>query len=177
MMRVAAALLALLAGYPAYGQAPEETLIGAYEVRLGKADNGLLMRLECESAEHCVLSTAAVSVGREPVRERKELNEVKPADHLWEAANALRYATDQREKKIENPEYADMMERLRPVLDAKPTLSKCWDLGYGQADYMLVCTLKGAPPGSDPLYLFGSLLATCGEAFCRFVIVPMARAN
>jgi hypothetical protein len=146
-------------------------------VRLGKPDNSMLMRLECASEERCVLSTALVSGNEPPQQERHELNSVRPADHLWEAANALRYATDQREQAIGNPEFADMMARLRPALATKPTISKCWDLGYTTADYMLACTLAGAPAGSDPVYLFATLMATCGEAFCRFVIIPLARSR
>jgi hypothetical protein len=102
---------------------------------------------------------------------------VQPVANLTYASNALNYAIQWRDRPISNEEYAESIRRLRPVLSADPAISKCWDLGYPSPDYMLVCTLSNAPDGSPPIYLFSTLLANCGEAFCRFVINPMHRAG
>jgi hypothetical protein len=99
---------------------------------------------------------------------------VRPASNLPQASSALRYATEQRSQTIDNPELALPMALLRPTLASNPSIAKCWDLNYPEPEYMLACTLSGAPAGSPPLYLFATLMANCGEGFCRYIIYPLS---
>jgi hypothetical protein len=152
-------------------------IVGAFRAELGNAADSVEIQLECESESSCVLTTTARSAGESPTIERKALKNVRPVENLTDASNALEYAIEQKSAEIRNEEYLRIMTRLRPVLESHPRIGKCWDLNYTSPDYMLVCTLANAPAGSPPIYLFGTLLANCGEAFCRFVIYPLSKAR
>jgi len=169
-----AALFLCLAAHSAGGSEP---IVGAFEVKLGTPSSSGEIRLECASESSCKFTYIAKVGNEPPVVEEKALNDVRPVDQPTEAAGALKYAIRQRSEEIRHEEYAEVMRRLRPVLATDPTVAKCWDLNHLSPGYLLVCTLSGAPPASPPLYLFGTLLANCGEGFCRFVIYPMSRVK
>ena len=152
-------------------------IVGAFRAALGNAADSVEIQLECESESSCVLTTTSRSAGESPRVERKALNSVRPQEDLTDASTALAYAIEQKSAEIRNDEYLQIMTRLRPVLEAHPRIGKCWDLNYSSPDYMLACTLDNAPAGSPPIYLFGTLLANCGDAFCRFVIYPMSKVR
>jgi len=161
----------------ANGSRAGAAIVGAFRAALGNAADSVEIQLECESESSCVLTTTSRSAGESPTVERKALKNVRPVENVTDASNALEYAIEQKSAEIRNEEYLQIMTRLRPVLEAHPRIGKCWDLNYTSPDYMLVCTLASAPAGSPPIYLFGTLLANCGEAFCRFVIYPLSKAR
>ena len=169
--------VALFLCLAAHSAGAAEPIVGAFEVKLGKPANSAELRLECVSESSCIFTYIAKTGNEPPAMEKKVLNNVRPVSELTQAEGALKYAIGQRALEIRHEEYSEVMRRLRPVLAANPSVAKCWDLNYSSPDYLLACTLSGAPPGSPPLYLFGTLLASCGEAFCRFVIYPMSRVK
>jgi len=158
----------------AHSAGASEPIVGAFEVKLGAPSNSAEIRLECASESSCTFTYIAKVGNEPPVVETTALNDVRPVEKLAEAANALKYAISQQSREIRHEEYAEVMSRLRPILATRPTIAKCWDLNHLAPDYLLACTLSGTPPTSPPLYLFGTLMANCGEAFCRFVIYPMS---
>lgn len=133
----------------------------------------MTMHLECASESSCVFSTTAQSGKGPPQQDRQVLDSVRPAGNLAQAGNALRYAIEQRLRTLENPEFAEPMALLRPVLAGNPKIDRCWDLNYLEREYLLACTLSNAPG----LYLFASLMANCGEGFCRYIIYPLSRVK
>jgi len=177
MQRVSPCCATLLLCLVAHSASAAEPIVGTFEVKLGTPANSAEIRLECVSESRCTFTYIAKVGNEPPAVEKKTLNDVRPVDKLTQAAGALKYAISQRSEEIRHEEYAEVMSRLRPILATNPTVAKCWDLNYTSPDYMLACTLTGAPPASPPLYLFGTLMANCGEAFCRFVIYPMSRVK
>ncbi len=176
MKRALCVLFALGACTAAIADVSGPGIVGAFELRMGEPGNEVTVQLECESESTCILmTTSAGAGGRRPVQDKQVLKNVRPLGRTIYATNALKYAADQRSKTIANMEYAESMRRLRPILDSGPAIDRCWDLDDRTPEYMLACTLSNVPPGSPPLYLFGTLLANCGEAFCRYVINPMSR--
>jgi hypothetical protein len=167
---------AFLACSVALGASDKEGIVGVYELKLGKTGNSLDMILECSSETVCTLTTTSQS-GRNSNKDVQSLKDVHPVQNLTNASAALKYAIGQQSQTIKNEEFAESMGRLRPVLAANPGISKCWDLNYPFPDYMLVCKLSDTSAGAAPMYLFGTLMANCGEAFCRYVIYPMTRAK
>jgi len=170
-------LLALLICPPTYAVADGAAVIGTFELKLGTPDNSVTLHLQCKSESNCVLISTTQRNGAPPGQSKQILNNVRPVDNLNEAANALTYAIRQRSQPIKNREYGELMNRLQPVLSASPTIDKCWDLNYPLPGYMLACTLSPSASANTPIYLFGTLLANCGEAFCRYVISPMSRID
>lgn len=171
------ALIALGLSVSAQADLSNDGIVGAFELKMGKPGNSLVLQLECESESSCIFTTVSQWKGNPPRQDKQVLRKVHPVENLIYATNALKYAIDQQSRTIKNEEYAESMNRLRPVFSSNPSIAKCWDLNYPSPNYMLACTLTGVPPDSPPIYLFGTLLANCGEAFCRYVINPMLRAK
>ena len=165
---------ALLICSAAHGAPNAESIVGAYELKLGKPGNSVEMVLECSSETTCTFTTASQS-GKNSYKDVQTLKKVVPVQNLIYAQNALKYAISQQSQTIKNEEYAESMSRLRPVLSSNPSIAKCWDLNYPSPEYMLACKLANTSADSAPIYLFGTLMANCGEAFCRYVINPMVR--
>jgi len=162
---------------PAYSATDSEAIIGVFEYKVSKSKDSLEIRLECASESVCFFTTISQS-GKNPARKDKQiLNKVRPIENLIYADNALKYAINQQSRTIQQGEFSELMNRLRPVLSANPVIAKCWDLNYSSAGYMLACTFTKASSENQPIYLFGTLMANCGEAFCRYVIYPMSRVE
>lgn len=171
-MKTAAFLAASLLCCGAWGSPDADSLFGAYELKLGKPGKQVEIGLVCGSETACTMTTHVQS-GANVVKDVRPLRGIVPVENLVHANNALQYAIRQQSETIRNEEYAESMDRLRPVLSSNPTVAKCWDLNYPAPEYLLACKLSDTPEGSPPLYLFGTLVSNCGEAFCRYVINPM----
>jgi hypothetical protein len=171
------ALIALCLSASAYGEPASDSIVGKFELKTGNPDNSLEIHLECESETRCTFWTISQWKSNPPHQDRRALSKVRRVENLTTAINALNYAVGHQSLIIKNQEFAESMSKLRPVLSSGPSISKCWDLDYPSPEYLLVCTLANTPPDSPPIYLFGTLLANCGEGFCRYVINPMSRAN
>ena len=177
MKHTVLALLAFSLSASAFADLSSDGLIGKFELKMGRSDNSLVVQLECESESNCTLTSVAQWKRDPPRTDKQVLREVVPVKNLVYATNALKYAIDQQSRTIKNEEYSQSMSRLRPIFSSNPSIAKCWDLNYPSPDYMLACTLTDVPPEGPPIYLFGTLLANCGEAFCRYVINPMTRVR
>ena len=175
MFRTLSTIVALSVWMPTY--AADESIVGSFESKMGKPGNSLELRINCESESSCTLTSIVQWRNDPPQQEQQALTKVQPVEDLTEARRALQYAIGQRARSIKNEEFAETMDRLRPVLAANPVIAKCWDLNDPAPQYMLACTFSNVPPGSPSLYLFGTLIADCGEAFCRYVIHPMDRVR
>lgn len=177
MKRTLLVLIALSLCASAHADLSNDGIVGTFELKMGKPDNSLVIQLECESESSCTFTTVSLWKGNPPRQDKQVLRKVRPVENLILATNALKYALGQQSRTIKNEEYAESMNRLRPVFSSNPSIAKCWDLNYPSPDYMLACTLADVSPDSPPIYLFGTLLANCGEAFCRYVINPMLRVK
>ena len=170
-------LISLCICASAHSESTNDNIAGTFEAKMGKPGNSLTILLECESEFSCTFSAISQWKNNPPLQDKQVLRKVRPVENLIYAKNALKYAMDQQYRTIKNEEYAESMSKLRPVFSSNPSISKCWDLNYPSPDYMLACTFTNAPPDSPSIYLFGTLLANCGDAFCRYVINPMSRVK
>lgn len=177
MKHILLVIVSLCVCAAAHSEPANDNIVGAFELKMGKPGNSATIRLECESESSCTFTTISQWKSNPPTQDKQVLRKVRPVENLIYATNALKYAIDQQSRTIKNEEYAESMSKLRPVLSSNPSISKCWDLNYPSPEYMLACTLTNAPPDTPSIYLFGTLLANCGEAFCRYVINPMSRVN
>ena len=175
MKRSLYAFVAIFIHSPAHADPTNDSILGTYELKMGKPGNSITIRLDCENESNCNFTTISQWKNNPPVQDKQALRNVRPVVNLNQATNALKYAIKQQGHHFKNEEYAESMSKLRPVLSSNPTIDKCWDLNFPEPEYMLICTLTNAPAESPPIYLFGTLMASCGEAFCRYVINPMSR--
>jgi hypothetical protein len=92
--------------------------------------------------------------------------------HFSQARFALDYAREHKSNaKLESPE-------LGPLLDSTATLDTCIDLQQTKLDapgLMVLCKLDRNPWQQPVVIFMGSILANCGESFCRFGLLPMFR--
>lgn len=157
--------------------ASAQEIVGAFEIKLGGAANSNELRLECDRALNCKFTTTSQQGSRPASQDVQILEEVRRVENIAQASNALKYAIEQRARSIQQIEFAELLTRLGPVLSNEPSVEKCWDLNYPSPTYLLACTVSDATEKGSPIYLFATLMATCGEAFCRYIIYPMARVN
>lgn len=176
-MRISLALAITFCFSLAHAADNAGTIIGTYEAMLANETNSLRLRLECETESQCKLTMESQSGKKPAAKDIQVLNQVRPIETATQAAFALQYAIDKRSSQSKNPEYAELMRRLGPALSSSPSLGRCWDLSYPTPGYSLACTLTKTPEGSPPVFLFFTLLANCGDAFCRYVIYPLSRSQ
>lgn len=174
MKHVLSVLAAFFLCASAQAQSATGSIVGRHQLMMGQADNGVEMRLDCESESSCELVFTAHWKGNPPTQHRQTLRNVHPAEDLTGAEQALRYAVDQRARPIRIPEFAVLINKLQPVLSSNPSISKCWDLNYTSPGYMLACTFADSTPDSPSVYLFATFAANCGEAFCKYLIYPLS---
>jgi hypothetical protein len=174
-MRIRLFLAVFFACSLAHATENSGTIVGAFEATLTNEAGSLRLHFECETESLCKLTTESQSGKRPPTKDVQVLNKIRPVEKLTEAAYALRYAIDKRSSQSRSGEYAELMRRLGPVLSSNPSLGRCWDLTYPTPGYSLACTLANAPAESPPVYLFFTLMANCGDVFCRYVIYPLSR--
>ena len=168
-------LAALCLSMPVHSEPVKETIVGTFELKMGKPGNSVEINLECETESNCKFITTSQWKTNSPQRNNQALNKVQPLDNLSEATAALNYAINQQSVPIKNEEYAESIRKLKPILSTNPSIDKCWDLNYPAPKYMLACTISNSSLTNPSIYLFGTLMANCGEAFCRYVINPMER--
>ena len=149
------------------------SIVGKYELATKKQSSTQSLQLACDSETSCVLTTVLDASDGPRVQDRQMLKKVREVGVPVHARNALHHAILERNKVIKNEEFAETMNHLRPIRSRNPSISKCWDLNYPSLDYMLACKLSIGNAELPEMYLFGTLLSNCGEAFCRYVINPM----
>lgn len=148
-----------------------ESIVGTHKSEMGKPGDNIEMSLACEGETNCTFTTLINGV-RGPYSV-EVLKRVKPVIDLTEAKYALNHAIEHQGEAPRTRDNTEAMNRLRPTLSTKPSVSKCWDLGYPEPSYMLVCTLSNTPAQSAPLFLFTTLMDNCHDVFCRYLILPM----
>ena len=164
-------------GILALSETNAQELKGAFQITIGNSSSSVELRLECESESTCVFMTISQQGSGSPVHDINMLGEVRPVDDLAQASNALKYAVEQRSRRIQNPEFADLLKRLGAVMSGALIIKKCWDLNYNSPAYLLACAIPDPSAGRTSIYLFATLTADCGEAFCRYIIYPMTRVK
>jgi hypothetical protein len=92
-----------------------------------------------------------------------------------EAAQAFEYARRQDPDRVTHDEYSVIISQLQPSLKSGAKVEKCWDLNYPEPQYSFACKVDRPPHSEKQIYLFITLMASCGEAFCRYVIYPLSR--
>jgi hypothetical protein len=153
------------------------TIVGEFEANITNDAGSLRLHFECETESLCRLTTESQSGKRPPTKDVEILNNIRPVEKLAEAEYALRHAIDKRSSQSRSGEYTELMRRLGPVFSSNPVLGRCWDLTYPTPGYSLACTLANGPVENPPVYLFFTLMANCGDVFCRYVIFPLSRSR
>lgn len=122
----------------------------------------------------CQAATCSLTIDKDVVR-----NFYKPeparAEHLAQARFALNYA---RERRVNATNEAP---RLAPLLESSATFESCIDISYSkpsvsggdEAGTRLLCKLDRNPWPRPVVLLLNNILADCGPAFCRYIILPM----
>lgn len=147
---------------------------GRYVGKVQFDQSSMEMALSCAQAQ-CQLDTTFVTRGGQPSRAVQTLKEITPVEDLSEAQSALDYARSQKSAHIDKREFSALIQHLQPLLNTDLVFDKCYDVHVGGETYSLVCTTpKSAWEKPSVLYL-GSLLANCGEGFCRYVIYPLIK--
>jgi len=147
---------------------------GTYAGKIEFDQSSMEMKLVC-AQEECQLNTVFVTRGGRPDQNSEPLTEITPVENLDEAQFALEYARSQRSARISKREFSELIQHLQPLLKSDLNFEQCFDVHYGGDAYSLVCnTAKSAWEKPSLLYL-GSLLANCGEGFCRYVIYPLIK--
>jgi hypothetical protein len=176
-MRLPSLLVALGLCTSVFAAPNSGNIVGAFEAVLNNRTGSLKLRLECETESSCRLTTVSQTGQSPSVSDVQDLRKVRLLEKPVEAASALRHATEKRNIESRTAEYAELMRRLSPVLSSNPSINQCWDLNYPTPGYSLACTFANAPEESPPLFLFFTLMANCGDVFCRYVIYPMPHAK
>lgn len=137
------------------------TFISANEGQKGPPSKELVLRCKTGS---CVLSIdkkeAEIYDKPAPVR----------SSHFQQARRALDYARERREIAKEAAPW------LAPLLDSQSDLRACMDLTPAVVPgMMLLCTLDSNPWKKPVVIMMGTILASCGPAFCRFALQPLFR--
>jgi hypothetical protein len=97
--------------------------------------------------------------------------------HFNQAKFALKYAKDHGVKARREAPY------LSPLLDSDAGIHSCIDLGYKNPRFPgadvpglnILCKLDRNPWNRPVVLHMGSILANCGDAFCRYGMLPMFR--
>ena len=126
------------------------------------------LALNCEQAGKCVLA-----LGKDTIASFSTFAVVK---ELKYARNALAYAKERKDVPAGSV-YAWQANNLRPLLASKSEIEMCVDVQNESMkdEYMLLCRLDRDPWKKGTVLLMGTLLANCGELFCRYEIYPLFR--
>lgn len=97
-----------------------------------------------------------------------------PVTNLQYVKDALKYAKEHN-KVSAGSELAWQANNLRPLLSSSSDIESCVDLRDDSLPegYMLLCKLDRNPWRKKTILLMGTLMATCGELFCRYEIQPL----
>jgi hypothetical protein len=151
----------------------DSPFVGTFEGKMGFDDSGMMLSLTCKSESECQLKSVFTSNGNTPHEYSEKLDSIEPVEHINEAEEALKYAKEHKSEKITNKEDKAIFENLQPLLNSDINIEKCIDLNLGGKGYTLVCSTKKPAWEKPSLLYMGTLLASCGEIFCRFVIYPL----
>jgi hypothetical protein len=117
--------------------------------------------------------TATTERRGKPESTREAIVAIERVANIDAQARAYAYAREHAAESGKNPEYAAIHVLLRPYLDGRHRLDKCFDLATGENGWQTVCSL--ATDGAKPttLLYFGPSLS-CGQGFCEYVIYPLS---
>lgn len=105
------------------------------------------------------------------------LKDVRSVGNLAQARNALKHAIKHQEQTSRFRGAEDAMSHLRPFLSDNPDVAQCWDLNSPSPDYTLACTFTGSSTEASRVFLFTTLMASCTDVFCRYLIYPMSQVK
>lgn len=149
---------------------------GIYAGKIEFDQSSMEMALDC-AREECQLDTTFITRGGAPDRISEPLTEITPVENLDEAQFALEYARSQKSARISKREFSELIQHLQPLLNSNLDFEKCFDVHYGGESYSLVCSTAKSAWEKPSLFYLGSLLANCGEGFCRYVIYPLIKQD
>lgn len=149
---------------------------GSYTGKIEFDQSSMEMTLDC-AQEDCQLHTTFVTRGGAPNQMSEPLTEITPVENLDEAQFALEYARSQKTARISRREFSELIKHLQPLLNSNLDFEKCFDVHYGGESYSLVCSTAKSAWEKPSLFYLGSLLANCGEGFCRYVIYPLIKQD
>ena len=169
-MRFALSLLLAVVPAPVLAQ----NITGGHKFEMSDGAANVIQELRCASETSCIFSVASRTADKPWETLEKQTLRVTPLEDLREASGALRYAVERKDVEVRhNREYVEIMKQLRPILQREPAIRKCWDLNYVQPTYLVACAVQQKGSGEGSIFLFATLMASCAEAFCRYIIFPM----
>jgi hypothetical protein len=166
-------VLSLLCFAPVVQGAVVAPFVGSFGFHMGSTGNSSDTVIACESEQKCRILTIIDYEGKRTTS-TNQVTKITAAD-ITAPQGALDYAIGQRSAVITNKDYVDAMNLLRPVLSRRPKVSRCWDLNWPTPAYTLLCTFSGDGATPPIVYAFFELAANCRQAFCGYVIFPLAR--
>lgn len=91
---------------------------------------------------------------------------------LWDG---VRKALDFARKNIEEQDYPDLKNQLRPFLTSDTDITQCYAMP-GQA---VLCEIKGSPWGKPALLYMPSMFRPCypPSGFCTYTIIPLFKTS
>ncbi len=152
-----------------YPQSPDFT--GEYRFKYPSNES---LILKCTSNTQCNMSFTSPT-GEQTGRGTNYAN-ATPIKDASQLQFAFEYAQQHRSAPSATDEDKHTIKALAPLLDQKDyRFNNCIDLNPEEMpQYLVVCKPQSTPWAKPTVFLFGTLIAgTCGEPFCRYVIIPL----
>jgi hypothetical protein len=159
--------------YPAPPVARPSEFAGTYEINLPRKPGDAT---SAKATLHCGADACTFAMGND-IRETYDKLEPIRRSHFGQARFALNYAKEHKENAKRLEPY------LSTLLDSEAGIHSCIDLGYKNPRFsgadipglMILCKLDRNPWSRPVVLHMGSILSNCGDAFCRYSLLPMFR--
>lgn len=131
-----------------------------------------VIKLTCVSDKSCTLESTSTIDGKS-YTDKKKYPAASRLTDLAQVKYAYDYAQENRNKPSTSPSDAQSIKQLEPLFDKNPAITNCIDLDPEYPKYMVACKVTPSPWSAPTVLLFGTVLANCGQHFCRFAIMPL----
>ena len=161
--------------YPAPPLASATDFAGTYEITLpekGKDGRRMKATLNCRG-EACTFA-----MGNDIGQTYDRLDPIRRSN-FGQAKFALKYAKEHKDNAKKEAPY------LSALLDSDAGIHSCINLGYKNPRFSgadipgltILCKLDRSPWNKPVVLHMGSILSNCGNAFCRYGMIPMFRQD
>jgi len=159
--------------HPAPPVASASNFVGTYEINLPRKQGD---QTSAKATLHCGADACTFAMGTD-VRETYDKLDPIYRSHFGQARFALKYAKEHKENAKRQEPY------LSTLLDSEAGIHSCINLGYRNPRFSgadvpgltILCKLDRNPWSRPVVLHMGSILSNCGDAFCRYSLLPMFR--